>query len=124
MSIFKRPTLLQQARKLIEVLKNIIWELDECKCVACTQRRQFETDYAHKFAQDLRPLLKDFEKSINVYRSREDAAQLLDFIDTIMSEAGAANSKGELNIFTHNDSSEFYELRTIFHESKYSGENL
>jgi hypothetical protein len=110
-------TLRSQAKKMIDVLGAV-----------CVALEMYNVDarklYAKDLANRLRPMVKAFEASVVHDRSREHAQKILMDIMPIMEEVNGAVTKGEMDLFKDETLKVFWDLSTIFCESKFSGELL
>jgi hypothetical protein len=113
----ERPTLRHQARQLVDILETV--------CVALeTYDADARTLYAQDLAGRLRPMIKTFEMAVVQERSREQAQEILTGILPIMEEVDEATTKGEMALFKDKTLKTFWDLSTIFCESRFSGESL
>ena len=76
-----------------------------------------------ELAGRLEPLVRRFDEAIHG-RSRAAAADALDDIKPVIYEISGATTKGELKIFSDDTLDRYYELATIFQESRYAGDAL
>lgn len=113
-------TLHTDALGLLETLKSVVEAL-----------KQFEhrsgAPYAEDMAARLEPLVSDLEVAIVQNRSREQASDLLASISPLLHNINGAATKGDLAIFPNrNDQTlnRYWDLETIFRESKYANEKL
>jgi hypothetical protein len=110
-------TLRAHAKKMIDVLGTVCVALDAYDADA----RKL---YAKDLASRLRPLVKTFETAVMQERSREQAQEILTAIMPIMDEVNEATTKGEMALFKDETLKVFWDLSTIFCESRFSGESL
>lgn len=106
-------TLELKAKRLIKVLDTI-----------CMALEVFGNDYTNRCAGQLRPLVECLRQAVVEDRSRDHAAAVLREIKPIMHELCAMATKGEMAIFTGNELDVWWELSTIFQESRYSRDAL
>lgn len=113
-------SLQSDAHELFKTLRSVIEAL-----------RQFEhpngSPYAEDMAARLAPLVAEFERAIVSDRSRADAANVLESIAPLLDNVNGAATKGDLEIFPdRNDQTlnRYWDLKTIFRESKYAGQEL
>jgi hypothetical protein len=107
------------AQKLVAVLQRVIEALERF-------RHPSGASYAADMAVRLRPLVADFEQAIQAH-SREAASATLDDIKPLMHNVSGAATKGDLAIFrsySDNTLDRYFQLATIFQESRYAGQPL
>ena len=106
-------TLRTEANRLINVLESV-----------CAALEAFGTERTNRYATQLRPLVDQFRRAVIEDRSRDRAEAALRDIKPIMDEISATATKGEMAIFTGGELDEWWELSSIFQESRFSGESL
>jgi len=113
-------TLHTEALGLLKTLRSVVEAL-----------RQFEhpsgAPYPDDMAACLEPLVSDLEVAIVHNRSRAQASDVLASITPLLHNINGAATKGDLAIFPDlNDQTlnRYWDLETIFRESKYADEQL
>lgn len=84
----------------------------------------YGTASTSRYAAQLRPLVDRLRRAVVEDRSRDRAEAALRDIKPIMDEISATATKGEMAIFTGGELDEWWELSSIFQESRFSGESL
>jgi hypothetical protein len=110
-------TLRYEANRLVETLWQIIAELENYDA---DDRRV----YAKELAARLRPRVMVFDQAVSCDQSRSQANEVLSDVASIMEEVNGAATKGDMEIFHDNTLSRYWDLKTIFQESRYSGQEL
>jgi len=110
-------TLATQAQELVRVLRAVIAALDRFD-------RLGQRDYTTGLAERLRPLLAEFQSAVIEERSRPAAERVLADIKEVMHEVNGAATKGEMDIFSDATLDRFWDLSTLFQESRLSGQSL
>lgn len=105
------------ANQLVAVFWRVIRALESF-------RHPHGASYSTDMATQLRPLVAGFERAVVHAHSRETAAAILDDLKPMMHNVSGAATKGELDIFTDDTLDRYYELATIFQESRYAAETL
>jgi hypothetical protein len=79
-----------------------------------------------EYVNSLKPLVSQYEKAININKSKEHAKLALTELAPLIDRIGAASSKGDMDIFDENNTAleDYSELYTIFRESKYNDAQL
>ncbi|MFC1453906.1 hypothetical protein ACFLQL_01865 [Verrucomicrobiota bacterium] len=107
-------TLQDKALNLVNVLRDIVRYLEE-----------YGIDYTSRLANTLHPQVEELFIAINEKRSRPRAQEILTGIAPVMHEVNGAATKGEMNIFPDNTLLDrYWDLSTIFQESRYTNETL
>jgi len=110
-------TLRNDSLKLAKALEDTVSNLEQY----CLETK---SEYAQKAAQRLKPSVALFNDAINNEHSREKAHEIITDIEQLMSNINGAATKGDMT-FDNNDAlNRYWQLKTIFHESKYRGESL
>jgi len=110
-------TLTSQAQELVRVLQAVVTALDRFD-------RPPQRDYTHAMADRLRPLVADLQSAVVSQRSRPDAERVLAEISELMHAVNGAATKGEIDIFADDTLDRYWELSTLFQESRFSGQSL
>ena len=110
-------TLATQAQELVRVLQAVVAALDRFD-------RLGQRDYTTGLAKRLRPLLAEFQSAVIEERSRPAAEGALADIKEVMHEVNGAATKGEMDIFSDATLARFWDLSTLFQESRFSGQSL
>ena len=109
-------SLQSEAQKLLVVLQRVIRALERF-------HHPSGYSYAADVAGRLRPLVAQFEQAIHAH-SRETAAATLDDIKPLMHDVTGASTKGDLEIFSDDTLDQYYQLATIFQESRHAAQSL
>lgn len=104
------------AEDLLAVLQRVL-------CALRCFRHPSGATYAADMANRLQPFVADFESAVQSH-SREGAAATLDGIKPLMHNISGAATKGDLAIFSDDTLDRYYELATIFQESRYGRQSL
>jgi hypothetical protein len=107
------------AQKLVAILQAVIEALERF-------RHPTGASYAADMAVRLRPLVANFEQAIQAH-SREAASAALDEIKPLLHDVNGAATKGDLAIFPHYSDdtlNRYWQLETIFQETRYAGQSL
>jgi len=110
-------TLASKAIELAEALQAIV---DGLESYDTDSRRE----YTSKMAKQLKPLVDSFQRLVSVEKSKESAKLQLDEIRELMHNVNGAATKGEIDFVSGSMLNRYWELSTIFHESKYAKESL
>ncbi len=116
---FVRPqqmtmTLKDKALELADTLRKIV------QCL-----RAYGIEYTSQLANILNPQVEALFIAIHEERSRSHAADILTDIAPTMYEVNGAATKGDMDIFLGTDLlNRYWDLETIFRESRYSNESL
>src|SRR3990167_2351252 len=110
-------TLASDAIELADTLKCIVKGLEGYDL---DSRRE----YTSKMAQRLKPLVDSFYNLVVFEKSKESAKLQLDEIREIMHNVNGAATKGEIFFVSDNVLNRYWELNTIFQESRYAYEPL
>jgi len=108
-----RKTLRSEVNRLLEVLDSI-----------CAALEAHGADFTDRLAEPLRPLVNRLRQAVVKDRSRDKAEAALWEIKQIMHEVNAADTKGEMGIFSGDELDVWWELSTIFQESRFSEPSL
>lgn len=109
--------LTSKAIELADALQTIVESLENYDL---DSRRE----YTSKMAQQLKPLVNSFRNLVVVEKSKNDAKLQLDEIKEIMHNVNGAATKGEIDFVSGSVLNRYWELSTIFQESKYTNENM
>ncbi len=110
-------TLRDDALKLAQALADTVSNLEQ-------YGTETQSQYAQNAAQRLKPAVAQLNEAINNERSREKAHEIITDIEQLMSNINGAATKGDMT-FDNNDAlNRYWQLKTIFQESKYRGESL
>ncbi|MFM2477799.1 hypothetical protein [Celerinatantimonas sp. MCCC 1A17872] len=110
-------TLASEAKELAETLQAIVEGLEGYDL---DSRRE----YSSKMADRLKPLVNSFRELVLVEKSRDSAKLQLDGIKELMHNVNGAATKGEINFVSGSTLNRYWELSTIFQETKYVHESL
>ena len=91
--------------------------------VAALERYQ-ESDYIRELAAYLTPVVARYDEAVYVTRSREHAAAAIDALSECMDSVNAAATRGEMDIFGEPVLERYWDLRTVFRESRYREQSL
>jgi hypothetical protein len=80
--------------------------------------------YTKSLAFNLRPRTLSFRQAIDENKSREQAKEVLDEMMKLMYEINSAATKGGIDFVAHDVLSIYWELKTIFQESRFRDEEL
>ncbi len=80
--------------------------------------------YAKELSTRLRPLVADLEKAVRCEKSRSHAEGILSDIAPIMDVVNGAATKGDMDIFADDTLNRYWDLNTIFRESRFRGQEL
>jgi len=112
-------SLASDANKLLLALEAI---------VSCSEKYadKHKNKYISGYASSLKPLVAQYAQAIKINKSKDLSSLVLTEIAPLIERISAASSKGEMNIFENTNTSleDYWELYTIFRESKYINENL
>ena len=75
-------------------------------------------------ADRLRPLVAEPESTVVSERSRPAAERVLADISELMHGVNGAATKGEMEIFADDTLDRYWDLSTLFQESRFSGQSL
>ncbi len=106
-----------EAKNLVTVMWHVIEALDRF-------HHPYGSSYTVDLAARLRPLVAELDRAVLQSRSREEAAEALRDIKPVMHEVSGAATKGEMEIFKDDTLNRYYELETIFRESRYASQTL
>lgn len=90
----------------------------------CNYALDDRRSYTQAAAQRLGPLVEAFEHAVTVERSRQHAEDLFAMIKQEMEELSAAKCKGDINFVEDVVLDKYWELKTIFQESRYRDSTL
>lgn len=110
-------TLATEAIELAETLQAIVNGLESYDL---DSRREYTLKMAHR----LKPLVNSFRDLVVVEKSKNDAKLQLDEIRELMHNVNGAATKGEIDFVSGSVLNRYWELSTIFQESKYAQESL
>jgi len=110
-------TLATQAQELVRILQAVVAALERFD-------RPGQRDYTTGLAKRLGPLLAKFQSAVIGERSRPAAEQALVDIKEVMHEINGAATKGEMDIFSDATLDRFWNLSTLFQESRFSCQSL
>ena len=110
-------TLKDEAIKLAEALEDIVSNLE-------LYGSEAKSEYAQKTAQKLKPAVVAFNSAVNDECSRKKAHEIITDIEQLMSNINGAATKGDMAFDNNNALNRYWELKTIFQESKYRDESL
>ncbi len=80
---------------------------------------------AREWSADLRPLVAEFNSIVESHGNRVQAAELLYDVKVVMVEIGAVQWRGERRqILRESSNSTFWDLHTVFRETRYSDQDL
>ncbi len=113
----KIMTLASEAIELAETLQIIV---DGLENYDSDSRRE----YTSKMAKRLKPLVDSFQRLVVGKKSKENAKLQLDEIRELMHDVNGAATKGEIDFVSGSVLNRYWELNTIFQESKYAQESL
>lgn len=105
------------AVELSEVLNEVLRGLREYEADA-------RSSYTQAAARQLEPLVKAFDEAVLLRQSREGAAEVLAALRIEMHSLNAAKTKGEINFVSDTIINRYWELQSIFQESRYRGQSL
>ena len=112
-------SLASDANKLLLALQAI---------VSCSENYadKHENKYISGYVSFLKPLVAQYAKAIKIKKSKDLAQLVLTEIAPQIERISAASSKGEMDIFENTNTAleDYWELYTIFRESKYNNEIL
>lgn len=112
-----QTTLRHEALNLLHVLKAIDAEIR-------SYAGRTGLPHVAGMSASLESLLPVFEKAVLVDRDRAAANSVFGDIHLIVSEASAQATKGDLPIFSTGRLDRYWELSTIFQETRFRGEAL
>ena len=96
--------------------------------VSCSENYAIKNQdkYIAGYASSIKSLVSQYESAINISKSKETAKLILSELAPKVEAISMASTKGEMKIFdkTNTALNEYWELYTIFRESKYINENL
>ena len=110
-------TLRKDALKLAKALEDTVSNLEKYGL-------ENKSEYAQKAAQRLKPAVTALYKAIKDECSREKAHEIITDIDKLMSNINGAATKGDMEFDNNNALNRYWQLKTIFQESRYRGESL
>jgi len=105
------------ALKLAEALEDTVSNLE-------AYGLETKSEYAQYAAQQLKPEVALFIEAINIDRSREKAHEIITDIGLLMSNISGAATIGGMEFDSNNALNRYWQLKTIFQESRYRGESL
>jgi hypothetical protein len=109
--------LASEATELVLVLNKIVNGLE-------SYYKDSGQAYTSKMAARLKPLVSSFENFLTVEKSKKVAKLQLDEIKELMHNVNGAATKGELDFVSGDVLSRYWELSTIFQETRFSHETL
>jgi hypothetical protein len=77
-----------------------------------------------QYADSLDPGIRGYDNAVFVSRSRAEAQEHLNDLVPLVADLNQAATKGELHEFPPYLIDRFFELHTIFRESRFAGEEL
>jgi hypothetical protein len=80
--------------------------------------------YATELAKRLGPRVETYDHAVFVRPSRADAADAISALADCMATVSSASTKGEMDFGVSNAINKYWNLYTIFRESKYREESL
>ena len=83
-----------------------------------------DSEYTREIAAFLKPIVAQYDQAVYVTRSREQAAAAIDELSECMDSVNAAVTKGEMDLFDEPVLEQYWELHTIFRESRYRHQSL
>ncbi|MFP6860191.1 hypothetical protein [Pseudomonas sp.] len=110
-------TLASDSIELADTLKLIV---DGLETYDLDSRRE----YTSKMAQTLKPLVEYFYYLVVVEKSKDCAKLQLDEIRELMHNVNGAATKGEIDFAPDDVLNRYWELSTIFQESRYVHDSL
>jgi hypothetical protein len=110
-------TLATQAHELVQLLRAVVVALDRFDCYE-------QREYTRSLADRLRPFAAQFETAVVSERHRASAERVLADLAQVMDEVNGAATKGEMEIFDDDTLSRYWDLSTIFQDSRFSGQSL
>ena len=110
-------TLATQAQELVRVLQAVVTALDQFD-------RPVRRDYTRAMADRLRPLVVEFQSAVVSERSRLLAERALADIKELMHDVNGAATIGDMDIFPSDTLNRYWNLSTLFQESRFSGQSL
>lgn len=110
-------TLRDEAMRLTRALDEIL------ECLKSYDKDE-RSKYTRAKAVELAPCVSAFKEAVNNIRSRESAQRALDDMSELMGEISGAATKGAIDLDSGEALNEYWELRTIFRETRYRDENL
>ncbi len=109
--------LASEATELVLVLNKIVNGLE-------SYYKDSGQEYTFKMAARLKLLVSSFENYVAVEKSKEAAKLQLDEIKELMHNVNGAATKGEIDFVSGDVLSRYWELSTIFQETRFSHETL
>jgi len=109
--------LASEATELVLVLNKIVNGLE-------SYYKDSGQEYTSKMAARLKPLVSSFENFVTVEKSKGAAKLQLDEIKDLMHNVNGAATKGEIDFVSADVLNRYWELSTIFQETKFSHETL
>jgi len=110
-------TLREDALQLAKALEDTVSNLEKYDL-------ENKSKYAQKAAQRLKPAVAALNKAIKDECSREKAHEIITDIEQLISNISGAATKGDMTFDNNNALNRYWELKTIFQESRYRGESL
>ena len=109
--------LASEAKELVLVLNSIVTGLE-------SYNKDSRQEYTSKMAVRLKPLVSSFENFVIVEKSKESAKLQFDEIKELMHNVNGAATKGEIDFVSGDILNRYWELSTIFQETRFSHEKL
>lgn len=91
--------------------------------VAALEQYQ-DSEYTRELAAFLKPVVAQYDQAVYETRSREQAAAAIDELSECMDNVNAAATKGGMELFGESVLAQYWELHTIFRESRYRHQSL
>ena len=110
-------TFATQAQELVCVLQAVVSALDRFE-------RPAQRDYTRALADRLRPMVAELQSAVVSERSRPDAERVMADISEMMHGVNGAATKGEMDIFTDDTLGRYWQLSTLFKESRFAAQSL
>ena len=110
-------TLREDALQLAKALEDTVSNLEKYGL-------ENKSEYAQKAAQRLKSSVAALNKAIKEEFSREKAHEIITDIEQLMTNINGAATKGDMAFDNNNALNRYWQLKTIFQESRYRGESL
>jgi hypothetical protein len=106
------------ANQLVLILAQIVSRIDDY--------RELHKEYysARDWLQQLKPLVHELSQTVAGHGPRNRAADLMTRIDPIIRDISAVVIRGELEIVPHHLLDAYYEVHTVFRETRFLGQQL
>ena len=94
------------------------------RCLENHKGKPHQVEYGRELAHQLRPLVAAYDSAIFDARSREAALDAVSAMNAHVKHAGVSADKGEMDFDFGSALNTYYELHTIFRETRYAAEEL